>query len=186
MNEGQPSISPAEVRGQAFRSALFGYRKGDVEAFLDELAESYGRVHEEKALLEDRLQALDDVVAEYRKLEQTLQETLIRAEQTSEEAVATARDRATAIVEEAQLEAKRQVDQALQNATRIEHEITRLERRRAAIVAQITAICSGELAMLRNLADASDVQGPNQSDDETRSSAFNVEAHENESGAEGG
>ena len=163
LNEERTIISPTEVRGQAFRSALFGYRRGDVQLFLDELAENYGRLHEEKTLLDDRLKGLDDVVAEYRKLEETLQDTLVRAEQTAEDMVVVAKARAETIVEEARLEAKRLVDQAVQNAARIEREITELQRQRATLVAQMTAICRGQLALLGNLADESDVQGPSES-----------------------
>ena len=78
-------ISPIEIRRQEFSRRLRGYSKEEVDSFLVNIAEEFERLYRENAELKEAVQRAEIDMAKYKKLEETLNQTLLLAQQTAEE-----------------------------------------------------------------------------------------------------
>lgn len=123
-------LTPLEIQKARFAQRMRGYDSTEVEDFLslvaEELATRLGQV--ERMERENRYfrQRLDE--AEQR--EHQLQQTLLRAQKVSDEITAAARREAELTVKEAEMTADRIVQQAIEQATKIESKIAELRTMR--------------------------------------------------------
>src|SRR5213594_1896066 len=70
------SLTPQEIQTREFREAFRGYNQDDVDAFLDEIAEEFGRVASESQRIRIQVAALQQEVA---RLKESTQEEVSRA-----------------------------------------------------------------------------------------------------------
>ncbi|NLV15816.1 MAG: DivIVA domain-containing protein [Syntrophomonadaceae bacterium] len=92
-------ISPIEVRRQEFSQTVRGYRKDEVDSFLKNVSDEFERLYRENAELKEALQRAEADMLKYRKLEDTLNQTLLLAQQTAEEIRANAHKEAQTMLE---------------------------------------------------------------------------------------
>lgn len=94
-------ITGMEIRNQQFRKKVRGYDEDEVKNFLMRLALDYENLYSENAQLRENLQRVQFELDKYRKLEETMNSSLILAQQTAEEVKANARREANVYLEEA-------------------------------------------------------------------------------------
>ena len=100
------AYAPVELRHIALKRSLLGYRRGAVDAVLEDIATSYETVWRERADLSDRVEHLDAELARHRELEQLLRATLVSAERAAQDLKEQGKVAADSIVEEARREAR--------------------------------------------------------------------------------
>jgi cell division initiation protein len=124
------ALTPLEIQKMRFAQKMRGYDPVEVESFLALMAEELTTrlAQIEKIERENRWfrQRLDE--AEQR--EHQLQQTLLRAQKVSDEITGNARREAELTVKEAELAADKIVQQALEQATRLESKINELRIQR--------------------------------------------------------
>jgi cell division initiation protein len=141
-------ITPLDIRQKQFPHRLRGLDPKEVQGFL-ELVES-----EMEELVRESIQLKDDVkrkqqrIDEYREQEKTLQETMIAAQQASEDIRDSAKRQAEIIVSEAELQAERIVQGAHTRLVQILDEIGELKRQRAQFEAGVRSLVDAELKLL--------------------------------------
>lgn len=126
-------ITPIEIENKEFQRTLFGLKKGNVDAFLEELLENYEEIYKENMSLKDKLNNLNDVVVYYKDMEETLKNTLVAAEKTSEEIVEVAKKNAEQIENEAYVTARTIVSEA-------ESEVRRINIKREKLLASYDSV----------------------------------------------
>lgn len=99
-------ISPIEVRRQEFSRSIRGYDRVEVDSFLNSVSDEFERLYRENAELKEAIQRAELDMAKYKKLEETLNQTLLLAQQTAEEIRANAHKEAEMLVEGARLRIK--------------------------------------------------------------------------------
>jgi cell division initiation protein len=120
------TMSPAEVRHVRLRRRLFGYRRRDVDAALERVADAFGDVWRERADLEEKNHAQTVELQRHQESEAMLRKTLVTAERQADVMRADARREAERIVREAEQRAREIVGEAQHERERIKHEILRL------------------------------------------------------------
>lgn len=116
-------ITPLDIRHKEFKRALRGYAEAEVDEFLDQVADEYERLFKENMDLTERVEALSDKVAGYRRIEDALQKTLISAQASAEEVKQNAAKAAQLVLHEAELKARQLMNasyterQAVEQAT---------------------------------------------------------------------
>ncbi|HUG38580.1 MAG TPA: DivIVA domain-containing protein [Candidatus Limnocylindrales bacterium] len=124
-------LSPLEVQKMRFPVRMRGYDPREVEQFLELVAEEltgrlgdFERLQREVRYYQQRLE-------EGERREHQLQETLVRAQKVADEITEAAEREARVVVREAEITADHIVQQAMEQATRIEGKVDtlRLERR---------------------------------------------------------
>lgn len=105
-------LTPLDIESKEFSTSVGGYSKSDVKQFMKEILFSYERLYKDNIEMKDKINMLNEGIQYYKTIEETLQNTLILAEKTSEEVRATARLKAETIEKEAEITASRLIQEA--------------------------------------------------------------------------
>ncbi len=127
----RPRTSPLEIQKREFSRRWKGLDPVEVQTFLTDVAEDMESVARENMNLETRIRALELENDEHRERERILKQTLLSAQQASEDIRTTARKEGELIVREAQGSAERLTHNALQRSADIEKAIAELKVQRA-------------------------------------------------------
>jgi cell division initiation protein len=123
-------ITPMDMRQQRFRTAMRGYDRTEVVAFLTEAADDYEHAMREIDRLRGDLQRMEALLSEHRDREANLRDTLLTAQRVSADLKDNAQNEAKLIVREAQGRADLLLQKAQVRLEEIDHEINELRLRR--------------------------------------------------------
>jgi cell division initiation protein len=93
-------ITAMEIRNQQFRKAVRGYSEDEVRNFLVRIAQDYETLYSENAKIRERIQQLEHELTRYHRIEETMNNSLILAQQTAEDLKEAARKEAQLMLEE--------------------------------------------------------------------------------------
>jgi cell division initiation protein len=116
-------LTPLDIRHKEFKRGMRGYADVEVDEFLDEVADEYERLFKENIDLNERLEALEDKVKQYKRIEETLQKTLVSAQQSAEELKANASKESQLILRDAELKARQMVSDLYSDRQNLEKQI---------------------------------------------------------------
>jgi len=120
-------LTPLDIHHKEFRLALRGYNQEEVDSFLDEVADEFERLFKENIDLSEKLDAANDKVRSYAEIEKTLHNTLLAAQQSSEEIKAKASKEADLLLRDAEIKAKELVQSALAEKQKTQSEFMRIK-----------------------------------------------------------
>lgn len=143
----------AEIRNAILARGLFGYRRAEVDALLDEVADAYQALWEERVDLQDRLERLEAEVARFRENEELLRRTLITAEKSAADQREAARQDAQRIVKQAEQDAREIISEAHHARSAVWREIQATEQRGREITARYRAFLATAEGLLDDVED---------------------------------
>jgi len=120
-------LTPLDIRHKEFKRGMRGYADVEVDEFLDEVADEYERLFKENIDLQDRVEALEEKVAGYKRIEDTLQKTLVNAQASAEEQKQNANKQAQLILQDAELKSRQLVNEAYSERQSIEQSMAKLK-----------------------------------------------------------
>jgi cell division initiation protein len=119
-------LTPLDIRHKEFKRGMRGYADEEVDEFLDEVADEYERLFKENIDLNERLESVEDKVKQYKRIEETLQKTLVSAQQSAEELKANASKESQLILRDAELKARQMVSDLYSDRQNLEKRIAGL------------------------------------------------------------
>lgn len=93
-------MTSMEIRSQQFNRGMRGFKEEEVRNFLALVAQDYEKLFHENSTLRDQIQKMDFELNKYRKMEETMNNSLILAQQTAEEFKENARREAELMLNE--------------------------------------------------------------------------------------
>jgi cell division initiation protein len=120
-------LTPLDIRHKEFKRGMRGYTDVEVDEFLDEVADEFERLFKENIDLNERVETLLEKVSQYRRIEETLQKTLVSAQASAEELKQNATKEAQLVLRDAELKARQLVNDSYSEKQSIEQEIARLK-----------------------------------------------------------
>src|SRR4051812_8746315 len=84
-SERHVSVTPIEMRQARFGSAMRGFDKAEVMAFLEEAAANYEHALRDNDRLRQQVQGLEALISQYRELEGSLKNTLVSAQKVTDD-----------------------------------------------------------------------------------------------------
>ena len=105
-------LTAMDINNKEFKRSIRGYRAEEVDEFLDKIAEDYEVLYKENSMLKDKVTAVSDKVEHYAKLEATIQNTMILAQNAAEQAKVGAQKEAEFIIKNANDTAQRLLDKS--------------------------------------------------------------------------
>lgn len=94
-------ITAMEIRKQQFSRGFRGLKEEEVKQFLNQLAVDYENLYSQNSLLREEIQRLEFELKKYRSMEETMNNSLILAQQTAQEYQKNARLEAQVILDSA-------------------------------------------------------------------------------------
>lgn len=105
-------LTAMDINSKEFKKSIRGYDASEVDDFLDKIAEDYEAMYKENTSLKDKLEAFEDRINHYSRLESTIQSTLIMAQNAAEQTRSASHKEAELIIKTANETAQKIVDKA--------------------------------------------------------------------------
>jgi cell division initiation protein len=122
-------ITPMDINNKDFKKGLRGYNVDEVHDFLDNLAEEYEMIYKENLTLKEKTSFLEEKLEHHVKIESTIQNTLVLAQNAAEQAKLSAQRESELIIKSANESSQRMLDRAHDDVLKIndEYEKTKQE-----------------------------------------------------------
>jgi cell division initiation protein len=146
-------ITPKEIENKEFASSVRGYKKEEVDVFLDEVMLDYQRLLDENKKLRNSVDDLNREIAECKKSESSVMNTLEQAKNLMSDISASAEKRAEVIIKNAQLDAEKITRDARDSVSRLTDESEQLKRRVSSFKEKYKRMLNDELAKVDGQAD---------------------------------
>lgn len=141
-------LTPLDIVNKEFKHGFRGYSEDDVNEFLDEIVRDFEALIRENDELKENTSGMTERLEQYRKLEATLQSTLVVAQQTAEEVKVAARKEAELIIREAESKAQQIVLQAEDRSKATVQEFERIKRESEQFKARVKSLLESQLSLL--------------------------------------
>jgi cell division initiation protein len=93
-------ITAMEIRNQQFKKSFRGFDEEEVKKFMIRLSQDYENLFSENSQLRESIQRIQYELDKYHKMEETMNNSIILAQQTAEEVIANARKEANMHLED--------------------------------------------------------------------------------------
>ena len=123
-------VTPLDLRQQRFQTVMRGYDRGEVQAFLLEVADDYENALRENDKLRQDVVKLDAVLGEHRGQERNLRNTLLTAQKLADDIKEQAQNEAGIIVREAEGRADLLLQKTQARLDEVQREIEALRMKR--------------------------------------------------------
>ena len=143
-------LTPLEIDNKTFPRVFKGYNETEVDDFLDQIAADYGKLYKENAELKNEIEQSKKELEHYRKVEHTLQNTLVMAQSTAEEIKKIANQQAEQIVKEAELEAKESVSEIKNQTLEEMRRMEEMKKQFDVYKAKMEALLISQLELLKD------------------------------------
>jgi len=130
-------VTPLDLRQQRFNTVMRGYDRGEVTAFLTEVADDYENALRETEKLRQEVAKLESVLSEHRGQERSLRNTLLTAQKVADEIKDQANDEAQRVLRDAEGRADLIVQKSQSRLEDIQREIDGLRVKRREVEADV-------------------------------------------------
>lgn len=143
-------LSPLDIHNKEFTRGFRGYQEDEVNEFLDQIIKDYEITIRAKKDFEKEVEELNEKVAHFTKIEDTLNKSIVIAQETAEELKANARKEAKLIIKEAEKNADRIINEALGQSRKISMETEGLKRQAKVFRTRMEMLIEAQLDMVNN------------------------------------
>lgn len=145
------ALTPLDITNKEFPVRFRGYDRNAVDEFLDQVIRDFEALVKENGSLKEQVELLSQRVEQYRALEDTINKTLVVAQESAEQIRANARQEADLIIQEARLQAERILEAGQAKARRIMEENADLLRAVQTLRSQVRALLQSQLDAIDRL-----------------------------------
>lgn len=141
-------ITPAEIRGKEFSRTMSGYKKVEVNEFLEELATQTELLLTAAKELEKQIQEKDKKLDDLDEQKDLLRRTLILAEKIKDETINNAKNEAENIIKDAEISSREKVKKAKDYLSILEHDFINLKEKKMQFIISFKSQLNSMLEIL--------------------------------------
>lgn len=141
-------LTPIDIQNKEFSRSLRGYSPTEVSEFLEKIAKEYEEQIKESISFKEQIAQLKEKLNHYHKLEETLHNSIVVAQETAEEVKRNANKEAELIRREAERDAARILEDARYKAGRIMSEHEELYKQAQIYKMRFRSLVEAQLAAL--------------------------------------
>lgn len=143
-------LTPLDIHNKEFTRGFRGYDEDEVNEFLDQVIKDYEMVIREKNELFAKVNELEERLEHFADMEETLNKSILVAQESAEDVRRNAKKEAELIVREAEKNADRIINDALAKSRKIELEIEELKKQASVYRMRFKMLIEAQLEMLHN------------------------------------
>ena len=145
-------LTPLDIENKKFsKQMMSGYSVDEVDEFLDEITADYEKLYKESAEAKNKIEDMQEDMAKYKNIENTLNNTLIMAQTAADDVKNLAKQQAEAILNEAQGTAKQEVVEIEQSIVMKKKELEDLEKQFDVYKAKMESLLISQLELLKEV-----------------------------------
>ncbi len=141
-------ITPIEIQQHQFKTRMLGYDSSAVDLFLEMVADELERLHKQNHELKETLARTRTALDQMKDREQSLQQTLMTAQQVTEELKSTARKEAEVVMVDARMQGEQIVRSADERRLQLIREIQEIKRQKISFECGLRALLDGHMKLL--------------------------------------
>lgn len=145
------NYTPNDLQNLTFKKTFMGYSEDTVNEVLDKIIEDYSAYIHENIELKDKVAMLNEGLQHYKTIEESLQNTLIVAQQTSEDIKRNAYQKADNIIKEAEIKAQRVINDANQEVIKIKFEYEEMKKKLQIFKSKSETLLLSQLEILKQV-----------------------------------
>ncbi len=141
-------ISRIDILNKTFTKSLRGYNPGEVDSFLQAVADTIGKLTEERMELTNQVKILAAQLAEHKERESTLRDTLMTTQKLTDGLKATAQREAQLIIDSAHTRAENLLQQGNLRLAQLEESIAETRKLKTQFEMRIRSMIEAHLKLL--------------------------------------
>ena len=141
-------VSPISIKKQEFSKSVRGFDKEEVQAFLEKLADEFESLQKENESLKKDLEQASNRVSEFRKIEKNLQDTLLKAQESSSKSIESTKKQTGLMIKEAEIKASQILEKARENANEVRNAVINLREEKDLLIAKLKSIINSQAHLL--------------------------------------
>ncbi|MCM3759375.1 DivIVA domain-containing protein [Alkalihalobacillus oceani] len=142
-------LTPLDIHNKEFTRGFRGYDEDEVNEFLDQIIKDYEAVLREKKELFEQVTELDERLEHFKNIEETLNKSILVAQESAEEVRRNAQKEAQLIVKEAEKNADRIINDALAKSRKIMMEMEELKKQASVYKMRFKMLIEAQMEMLK-------------------------------------
>lgn len=143
-------LSPIDIHNKEFSRVFRGYNEDEVNKFLDQVIKEYELTLRAKKELEKEVEELNERIEHYLAIEESLNKSLVVAQETAEELKANAQKEAKLIIKEAEKNADRIINDALAESRKIAIDAEEVRKQAKVFRTRLKMLLEAQLDMLNS------------------------------------
>lgn len=143
-------LTPLDIHNKEFNKGFRGYDEDEVNEFLDQVIKDYEMIIREKKELESTVTELTEKLGHFTNIEDTLNKSIIIAQEAGEEVRRSAQKESKLIVKEAEKNADRIINESLVKSRKIAMEIEELKKQSKVFRTRFQMLIEAQLDLLKN------------------------------------
>lgn len=143
-------LTPLDIHNKEFSKGFRGYDEDEVNEFLDQVIKDYELLIREKKELEEKLRDQTERLGHFSSIEETLNKSIVIAQEAGEEVRRNAQKEAKLIIKEAEKNADRIVNESLTKARKIALEIEDLKKQSKVFRTRFKMLIEAQLDLISN------------------------------------
>jgi len=168
-------LSPENIKKQEFKKSLRGFDKEEVQAFIEKLADEIDELQKENDSLKKDIDEANGQLADFRRIEKNIQDTLAKAQESSTRNIESAKKQTNLMIQEAELKAQQLLDKARENANEVRNAVIQLREEKQVIVSKLRAVINSQAHLIEMKIENADKETEPARTIE-KSSAINIDA----------
>lgn len=141
-------LTPLDIHNKVFTRSFRGYDEDEVNEFLDQVIKDYEMAIRKTKDLESKVEQLEEKIGHFSNIEDTLNKSILVAQETAEEVTGNARKESKLIIKEAEKNADRIINEALNKSRKIYMDIEELKKQGKVFRTRLKMLIEAQLDML--------------------------------------
>jgi len=141
-------LTPLDIHNKEFTRKFKGYDEDEVNEFLDQVIKDYEMTIREKKDLEEKVNQLNEKLGHFTNIEETLNKSILIAQETAEDLTGNATKESKLIIKEAQKNADRIINEALTKSRRISMDVEELKKQAKVFRTRLKMLVEAQMDMI--------------------------------------
>jgi len=141
-------LTPLDIHNKQFSRSWKGFDEDEVNNFLDQVIKDYEIVIRERKELQEKKDQLEERLGHFTNIEETLNKSILVAQETAEEVKGNATKESKLIIKEAEKNADRIINEALSKARSISLETEELKKQGKVFRTRLKMLVEAQMDMI--------------------------------------
>jgi len=125
---GSNRLTAMDITSKEFRKTLRGFDPDEVDEFLNQIADSYEEMYKENSTLKEKNVILKEKIEHYAHIEETIQNTLVLAQNAADQASSLLKKEAELMIKNANDSAQKIIDKANDDVVKINNDYDKVKQ----------------------------------------------------------
>lgn len=144
-------LTPMDIHNKEFEKGFRGYSEKDVDAFMQVLATDYEVVYRDNRELQEVVTQLREKIRHYEQMENTMNSTLMLAQETAENVKVAARKEADLIIQTAEQQKRTMLEETLRSLRDAQEKYEIIRQDIAVFKAKMQSILSSQMQLVDDM-----------------------------------